>query len=822
MYKRFQYQRIRMVTLLEGEITELTVGMKGTFSAIYLKDLGRRTHRGLEQRALAGESIGGKSYGYDLQRRWDAKGERTGGLRVINEEQAAIVRRIFEEFARGRSGRAIALQLNREGITAERGREWSASTIRGNRRRRTGILNNELYIGRQIWNKQTFSKDPDTGRERSHLNDESTWVRADVPHLRIIDDELWEAVKARQDLIDMKPTLGEKRRPKRLFSFLLRCGECGGGMSMISATQYGCSTARNRGTCANRLTISERKLETQVLGTLQSRLMRPEVCEVFCTQYTQEMNRKRMDDNASLNANRAELERTERSIEKLVEAIKNGIDPALIRDEINGLQKRKVALQAALEATNETPVYIHPNMAQRFHEGVQRLLADWNDPQHRESSAELLRTLIEKIVLTPNHDRSALAIDLQGDLEGILKLSARSTARKEGPRSVVRWAEANEIQMVRAMAGATTLDPCQGQESQVSMAGAAGFEPANAGTKNRCLTTWRRPSRRRPYSPAREGRKPPASLRGSAKLALRQAAVGEVEIVVPELHRQLPDLEVPGARRGDRRHFRGAAGEEELAEAFELLRPDGALDHLDAAAAGEVHHRPAGDAVQEAVRRRRVQGAVAHEEDVRPRRLGDLAAPIEHQRVVIALRLRLVTRQGADHVEAGGLALGRRRIGRRAPPPRDVEAEAAADRVVAEIGRPGPHRDGEVDFRLLGRDAHLLGAAPGERAHIGILKAARGEHLAAGGVDLLDAPGDLEIEQPRALAEPLAVLGQLEDLAAISALTFEHGRGVMEGVGEDMDLGFAPGDELAVEPDPTVAVVIAVLLDHTPFLSMRR
>src|SRR6478672_9409547 len=29
-----------------------------------------------------------------------------------------------------------------------------------------------------------------------------------------------------------------------------------------------------------------------------------------------------------------------------------------------------------------------------------------------------------------------------------------------------------------------------------SLAGAAGFEPANAGTKNRCLTTWRRPSRR--------------------------------------------------------------------------------------------------------------------------------------------------------------------------------------------------------------------------------------------------------------------------------------------------------------------------------------
>ena len=224
----------------------------------------------------------------------------------------------LHEFANGRSGRAIAAPASPRRDSRQYGREWSSSTIRGNRRRGTGILNNEIYIGRQIWNKQAFSKNPDTGRERGRLNDESVWVRADVPHLRIIDDELWEAVRARQALIDTKPNLGAKRRPRKLFSFLLQCGECGGGMSMISATQYGCSTARNKGTCANRLTISERKLETWVLGTLQSRLMQPAVCEVFCTQYTQEMNRKRMEDNASVNANRTELERTERAIGKLV------------------------------------------------------------------------------------------------------------------------------------------------------------------------------------------------------------------------------------------------------------------------------------------------------------------------------------------------------------------------------------------------------------------------------------------------------------------------------------------------------------------------
>ena len=34
------------------------------------------------------------------------------------------------------------------------------------------------------------------------------------------------------------------------------------------------------------------------------------------------------------------------------------------------------------------------------------------------------------------------------------------------------------------------------------MAGAPGFEPGNAGTKNRCLTAWRRPNARRTSRPA--------------------------------------------------------------------------------------------------------------------------------------------------------------------------------------------------------------------------------------------------------------------------------------------------------------------------------
>jgi hypothetical protein len=64
--------------------------------------------------------------------------------------------------------------------------------------RGTGILNNELYLGRLVWNRLTYVKDPSTGRRRSRRNAEAQIVSLGDPELRIVSDELWEAVKARQ------------------------------------------------------------------------------------------------------------------------------------------------------------------------------------------------------------------------------------------------------------------------------------------------------------------------------------------------------------------------------------------------------------------------------------------------------------------------------------------------------------------------------------------------------------------------------------------------------------------------------------------------
>lgn len=89
------------------------------------------------------------------------------GDRTINAMEAEVVRRIFCDYVAGKSPKRIAIELNKEGIRAPSGGEWGFSTINGNAKRCNGILNNEMYIGRMIWNRQRFIKDPDSGKRQS-------------------------------------------------------------------------------------------------------------------------------------------------------------------------------------------------------------------------------------------------------------------------------------------------------------------------------------------------------------------------------------------------------------------------------------------------------------------------------------------------------------------------------------------------------------------------------------------------------------------------------------------------------------------------------
>jgi hypothetical protein len=204
LFKRMAYADVKIITLSEGEVTPLHVGLKGTMNALFLKDLADKTRRGQRGRIELGKSGGGNAYGYDVVKQFAPNGEPVHGDRAINPVEADVVRRIFRDYVAGKSPKHIAVELNKEGIRAPGGGDWGFSTINGNAKRGNGILNNEMYIGRLVWNRQRFIKDPDTGKRQARPNPESEWIVQQVPDLRILDDDLWNSVKARQATIKIK------------------------------------------------------------------------------------------------------------------------------------------------------------------------------------------------------------------------------------------------------------------------------------------------------------------------------------------------------------------------------------------------------------------------------------------------------------------------------------------------------------------------------------------------------------------------------------------------------------------------------------------
>jgi len=434
LFKRLTFAGVNIVTLAEGDITHLHIGFKGTMNALFLKDLADKTHRGMRGR-VEGGSAGGLCYGYRVVKSLSG-GTVTTGEREIEPAEAAIVERIFREFVSGVAPKAIARRLNRDGIAGPFGGTWSPSTIHGNATRGTGILNNELYVGRLIWNRLRYVKNPDNGKRISRLNPQAEWITKEIPTLRIVSDKLWNAAKNRQRAtrrtITRAGNIGFARRPQYLFSGLSKCGVCGAGFIMAGRNRLACFGAREKGTCDNRLTIRRDEVEARVLKALQEKLLNQELFDEFCEEFTREMNRLRMQHRATLSAAEREIERIEARRTKLIEMVMEGVWPSVVKAELNANAARREQLEAKLGATEEPPPLLHPEMARIYRTKVTELAKALQEPDNRSEATEALRGLVEAIVLTPDHAGETLQIELRGNLAAMLGATVQT---KRSPES---------------------------------------------------------------------------------------------------------------------------------------------------------------------------------------------------------------------------------------------------------------------------------------------------------------------------------------------------------------------------------------------------
>lgn len=403
LLEELSFAGVQIVTLAEGLVGELAVGFKGTMNALWRKDHAEKTRRGMRGIVLEGRAAGGLTYGYDVVKVFDGEPR---GRRTINQAQAVIVRRIFREYADGRSAMGIAKALNREGIAGPRGRDWAASTINGQSGRGTGILNNELYIGRLVWNRLRYLVDPDSGRRQSRpLRRVGDLETVDVPHLRIVDDELWQAVKARQESIRLEQPRGAVRgqRPRYLLSGLAKCGVCGGGFTIAAHGRLRCFNRNEKGTCSNERHIARVELEARVLSSLRTHLLAPGRLQSFAAGYAEVFEAWRREQLAGASGVKQELAKVDRRRSAIVEAIAEGYRSEALRQELEDIERQRPLL-VARAAVPDLPALQKPNMAALFRDKVAAIASD--------VAAGGIRRFIERIVIPPGDEKLRVNVNL--------------------------------------------------------------------------------------------------------------------------------------------------------------------------------------------------------------------------------------------------------------------------------------------------------------------------------------------------------------------------------------------------------------------------
>ena len=422
--EQLDYCRTRLFTLSDGVVTEITGTFKGLMDAQFRKELGAKIRRGQRGTVANGRSPAGLAYGYRTANRIDGNGRPVRGLQQIDEKQAEVVRRIFSEFARGLSARTIAAGLNADGIPGPRGSHWRGSTINGNGKRGHGILRNELYIGRLVHNRTSKVPEPKSRTTRIRPNMHDDRIVAEVPHLRILDDEAWEAVQERRRSYHGVP-IHRTVRPRRMLSGLGICGLCGEGWIVIGVERWGCTKHKGDGSCTNNRQITTANYERRVLAGLRERMLDPDLVEVFVKEYHEEYARR----SAANRRDEAQLQRrltaAKAKVGRLVDAISSGgSDFADIREALAKARSEQDAAERAVADAEAMPVVaLHPKVAADCRRQVEGLNEALTDPNARLEAVPALRNLIDRIVATPNPKGRGVLLEVEGRLAAILALA---------------------------------------------------------------------------------------------------------------------------------------------------------------------------------------------------------------------------------------------------------------------------------------------------------------------------------------------------------------------------------------------------------------
>jgi hypothetical protein len=166
------------------------------------------------------------------------------------------------------------------------------------------------------------------------LNSSSEWILHTDEGLRIVPQELWDRVKARQrarseDLgklvrrgLNSASAKRAGRKPKYLFSGLLNCGTCGARFVIADRTHYACASRVNGGAaaCTSDVRIKREIIESGLLAGIKNDLLAPDVM----AEVRRHVHKTVRDNARTLPDVGSRLQVVEREVANLTDAIASG------------------------------------------------------------------------------------------------------------------------------------------------------------------------------------------------------------------------------------------------------------------------------------------------------------------------------------------------------------------------------------------------------------------------------------------------------------------------------------------------------------------
>jgi site-specific DNA recombinase len=343
---------------------------------------------------------------------------------VIHEPEAEVVRQIFTLSAAGCGLRAIAHRLNAAGALAPRPRRtgrprgWAPSSLRA-------VLHTDLYRGRIVWNRR--KKRNEWGQVRVTAREASDWVEVEVPALRIVAEDLWQAAHSRlagTRVAYLRGTGGHLwgrpsngRESRYLLTGFATCGWCGASLEVRSRPlsrrrlfAYTCTAYHRKGTsvCRNRAEVPVTVADDALLDALEAEVLRTDVIEQGLREALAELQRAATvaADLARTAARQAELRQVEQQMAHLMALVKMTGPSPVVAEEFRALERRRGQLVGQAATPVAAPAAVDVDR-------LRALLGEWRERIRGEMpiARQMLRVLFpDRIVVKPDAEQQTVEL----------------------------------------------------------------------------------------------------------------------------------------------------------------------------------------------------------------------------------------------------------------------------------------------------------------------------------------------------------------------------------------------------------------------------